>query len=326
MDKKCIGCGSVLQCKDENKEGYIPSKVLDKALYCERCFKIKNYSSSKEVEKIVDTDSLCLDKDYPAIFVVDSLTMNDNVFSTIKSIKNKVYIVITKKDLFPKSVKDIKIINYVKNKTNIEDVYVVSSLKKYNVESFYKVLLKDNVKKAYVVGFSNAGKSAFINSIAFINNKESNILVSPVVNTTLENIEVKLNDLTLIDTPGLFDKYSLSSFIDASSFKNYLPKKEIKPRIYVLKTKDALIVGDILRIETSEETHLSFYIANNININKYNASKKTFLTNKDKLDISINSNMDIVINGVGFIKIIKGSNVKVYSINNSIISLREKLI
>ena len=41
--KKCVGCGSVLQSVDVDKEGFVKLNVFDKSEYCERCFKIKHY-------------------------------------------------------------------------------------------------------------------------------------------------------------------------------------------------------------------------------------------------------------------------------------------
>ena len=42
MTKKCIGCGALFQSDDPNKEGYVDSCMLKKALICRRCFRIKN--------------------------------------------------------------------------------------------------------------------------------------------------------------------------------------------------------------------------------------------------------------------------------------------
>ena len=44
MNKKCIGCGSLLQNDDINKDGY----VLDiNDSICQRCFRIKYYNEYK---------------------------------------------------------------------------------------------------------------------------------------------------------------------------------------------------------------------------------------------------------------------------------------
>ena len=40
MNKKCNGCGSVLQTEKIGEEGFVKASVYDKSEYCERCFKI----------------------------------------------------------------------------------------------------------------------------------------------------------------------------------------------------------------------------------------------------------------------------------------------
>ena len=51
MNKKCIGCGSLLQTEDIDKEGYIREENYNNGDLCSRCFKIRNYGEYKIVEK-----------------------------------------------------------------------------------------------------------------------------------------------------------------------------------------------------------------------------------------------------------------------------------
>ena len=48
MNKKCIGCGTLLQDENKEKEGYVDN--LEKDL-CQRCFKLKHYGEYKIVSK-----------------------------------------------------------------------------------------------------------------------------------------------------------------------------------------------------------------------------------------------------------------------------------
>ena len=41
MIKRCIGCGSILQSIDKDKEGYIDKEKIETSNYCERCFRIR---------------------------------------------------------------------------------------------------------------------------------------------------------------------------------------------------------------------------------------------------------------------------------------------
>ena len=58
MNKECLGCGSILQSTDVNKEGFVKSSVYDKSSYCERCFKIMHYGEYSVLDKKIDTDGI----------------------------------------------------------------------------------------------------------------------------------------------------------------------------------------------------------------------------------------------------------------------------
>ena len=60
MNKRCVGCGFMLQTKDMDKEGYIRSELRDKSELCERCFRIQNYNEYKVVDRT--------NKDFSKIF------------------------------------------------------------------------------------------------------------------------------------------------------------------------------------------------------------------------------------------------------------------
>ena len=45
---KCVGCGSLLQSHDKEKEGY--TKDINNTL-CERCFRIRHYNEYKLISK-----------------------------------------------------------------------------------------------------------------------------------------------------------------------------------------------------------------------------------------------------------------------------------
>ena len=128
---RCLGCGVVLQDKDPDKDGY----VIDiKKKLCERCFIIKNYGQSKLVKK-TNIDYMHIlnnirDNDI-VVYVSSLLTLNLDYLSKFK----QVILVLTKRDVLPKSVKDGKIIKYVKDKyKNIIDVITISAYKKYHLD------------------------------------------------------------------------------------------------------------------------------------------------------------------------------------------------
>lgn len=331
MNKVCIGCGSKLQTLDKNKEGYINPKVYEKATLCERCFKIKYYGEAYVTENPKDKTSLIKminDSKKSVVYLVDTLTISKETLSVIDSLSNKVYLVLTKRDLLPKSVKNSKLKEYISNLTLIKDVFVISALKNNGVTELYNELIKNNEKSVYVIGYTSSGKSTFINKLLMLNGKSGNITTSSLPNTTLECINIKLNDkLTLIDTPGFVSENSSYNFIDVDIYKKLLPKNVIKPKVYTIKKDFMIILGDILRIEnnSNEDVNLVFYFKNEIKLNKMRSIRNELLKDKDKLDVKV-SDKDIILEGLGYIKVVGYANLTMYTLNKKMISVRNKMI
>ena len=331
MNKVCIGCGSKFQTLDKNKEGYINPKVYEKATLCERCFKIKYYGEDYLTYNPKDKTSLIKminDSKKSVVYLVDTLTISKETLSVIDSLSNKVYLVLTKRDLLPKSVKNSKLKEYISNLTLIKDVFVISALKNNGVTELYNELIKNNEKSVYVIGYTSSGKSTFINKLLTLNGKSGNITTSSLPNTTLECINIKLNDkLTLIDTPGFVSENSSYNFIDVDIYKKLLPKSVIKPKVYTIKKDFMIILGDILRIEnnSNEDVNLVFYFKNEIKLNKMRSIRNKLLKDKDKLDVKV-SDKDIILEGLGYIKVVGYANLTMYTLNKKMISVRNKMI
>ena len=262
------------------------------------------------------------------VYLVDTLTISKESLSVIDSLSNKVYLVLTKRDLLPKSVKNSKLKEYISNLTLIKDVFVISALKNNGVTELYNELIKNNEKSVYVIGYTSSGKSTFINKLLTLNGKSGNITTSSLPNTTLECINIKLNDkLTLIDTPGFVSENSSYNFIDVDIYKKLLPKSVIKPKVYTIKKDFMIILGDILRIEnnSNEDVNLVFYFKNEIKLNKMRSIRNELLKDKDKLDVKV-SDKDIILEGLGYIKVVGYANLTMYTLNKKMISVRNKMI
>ena len=66
MIKKCIGCGSLLQTIDKNKEGYVSNKVYDKVEYCEqnRLDRMQAFSKSAKERFLYKNKDLAYQREY----------------------------------------------------------------------------------------------------------------------------------------------------------------------------------------------------------------------------------------------------------------------
>lgn len=323
---KCFGCGTNLQNIDIEKEGY--TKDLNKEL-CERCFRIKNYNDYKPVikdnndyfkilEEINKTNDLVL-------LVVDILNISDEIYDIIKKMSNDKLLVLTKRDLLPKDLYEEKILKYLN--LNIIDKIIISSNKNYQLDLLMEKINKyKKSKNVYVVGLTNAGKSTLVNKIIYnYTDISKEITTSNLPSTTLNTIKIDINDdLCLIDTPGILDKGNIINYISPDKIKKIIPSKEIKPIVYQIKVKQTFIIDEICRIDIEPDNDIVFYLSNNLNINRiYKESNE--LLDLQKHQIEVSNKADIVITGLGFIKVMKKASLTLYTLKGVKVYVRPSL-
>ena len=333
MIKKCVGCGSVLQSENVDKEGFVKLSVYDKSDCCERCFKIKHYGEYSVLDKKIDTDGIIRNinsDNYASVaFLIDSLNITDSLKKYINRFKGNKYILITKKDILPKSLKEKKIIEFVKeNIENTDNIMCISAVKNYNIDKFLNKVREDNVRRLYIVGLTNSGKSTFINHLLTSNLMKPVITTSSIPNTTASYITIKLdNKLTIVDTPGFIDNNAIYNFVDYNKVVKFYPKKEIKVKTFQTRSGYAIVVNDILRIENigNKLNSFSFYMNDKLRYEKIK-SKNDKLTILPSMSFEITEPTDIIINGLGFIRITKVGNVKVHVLDLKLLSKRKSMI
>ena len=261
---KCIGCGSILQDTDKNKDGYVLD-INDKL--CQRCFRIRYYNEYKNTIRDNNDYLKILDSINNDDLVVYVTSLLDIRLDYIDSFKN-VIVVLTKRDILPKSVKDEKLIKYIKSRYNPLEVIVVSSVKNYNIDYLFDILRQYKKKNIYVVGTTNGGKSTLINKL--IKNYSDNDVVitsSMYPSTTLDKIEINILGLNIIDNPGLINKGSIVNYIDNNLLKKITIKKEIKPKTYQLNGKGSILIEDLIRLDyDTKGTSMTIYVNNLVNI------------------------------------------------------------
>ena len=305
---KCQGCG-----------------VLCENTLCERCFRIKHYNDYKVVAKtnndfIPILENISKSNDL-VLLVVDLFNIGD--LSLIKKyLKNDILLVLTKRDLLPKSVSFDKLYNYDYQIDYIDKI-IISSNKNYNFDELLDKINKyKKSNNVYVVGFTNAGKSTMINKLIYnYSDNKTEITTSPLPSTTLNTIEINLGDLTLIDTPGLLSEGDIANYVSGEELKKIIPKKEIKPITYQIKGFQTIVVDDYLLIEAND-IDLTFYVSNNLKIERY---YKKINTNLKKHVIEVNHN-DIVVKGLCFIKTNKKSTLNVYTLDKVSVFTRRSII
>lgn len=332
-NKKCQGCGVELQVDNMLQPGYVTS--LDQDL-CQRCFRLKNYGEyqvvvKKTSEYIDILKSVGQTKDL-VLYVTDLLNLEEDITKIREYIPNKMILVLNKKDVLPKSIKEEKLIEYFKDlNMNLEDIIVVSVEKNYNIDHLMnRIKMLQTSKKVYIVGRTNAGKSTLINKLlSNYSEKTSELTISPLPATTLSTISMDLNEyLTLIDTPGFVDSGSMTNFVDKNMLKKILPKREIKPRTYQLKKGQAIVIEDLVRIDYVEGEKNSFtvFVSNDLKIKRIFNSRNSSLQNLTRHSFDVKYHEDLVVDGLGFIKMVNKGKIDVYVDQNIKIFLRNSII
>lgn len=333
MSKICEGCGVVLQDENIKNPGYTTS--LDNNL-CMRCFRLKNYGEYENVTKSEDEflellDSINETKDL-VVYVADILNVPEDLNLFRERLNNNVILVLNKRDVLPKSVNELKLVQYFKERyTFFNDIIIISSEKNYNIDYLLaRIKFFQTTKNVYVIGNTNAGKSTLINKlIKNYSDSERELTISPLPSTTLSSISIVINDyLTVIDTPGYTSNNSITAYINSKELKILNAKKEIRPKTYQIKKGQSLIIDDYARIDylDGDRNSFTFYMSNNIKVKKINTSRHDTLYNLNKKNISASYNKDLVIEGLGFIKMVEKCNFDLYldqKINNF---LRDNLI
>ena len=314
-NKKCIGCGSNLQTTNENEKGYIPPHKYDDSIYCQRCFKLIHYNK-KDVSKIDYTNQDIIDKlDTYVFFLTDLFNISNEVINTFKTIKAPKTLLISKSDLIPSSIKLDHIKNNIKEIYDIDNDIIFFSSKKDKSINIEKILLNNNIDKCYIVGFTNAGKSTFINKIR----KENIVIESNLPNTTLDFISLKINDINIIDTPGFNLNNTFYNEDDFNLIKRLNPKYYVRPIVYQAKPDQFFNIEDRLVINLSTYSSMVFYMSNLINI------KKLYKYEGNLKEMEVQANSDLVIPSLGFINIKKDTIVRINEEMYNLLEIRESI-
>ena len=156
------------------------------------------------------------------------------------------------------------------------------------------------------------------------------LTMSPLPSTTLSTISIDINDhLRLIDTPGLVDYGSILNHVDPKTVKRISAKSEIKPRTYQLKKNQSILIEDFVRIDYVEGERNSFtlFVSNEIKVRRVlNLFHNTELMDKNKVTYSVKFDEDLVISGLGFIKIVDKGIIDVYIDKDIDTYMRKSLI
>ncbi|XP_057717774.1 GTP-binding protein BRASSINAZOLE INSENSITIVE PALE GREEN 2, chloroplastic isoform X2 [Arachis stenosperma] len=270
----CARCHSLRnygQVKNQTAENLIPDFDFDR-LISTRLMNPSGNGSATVVVMVVD----CVDFDgsFPrtaAKSLFKALERNQDDSKKGKKLP-KLVLVATKVDLLPSEVSPARLDRWVRHRASaagapkLSAVYLVSSRKDLGVRnllSFIKDLAgpRGNV---WVIGSQNAGKSTLINAFSKKHGaKATKLTEAPIPGTTLGILRIGgiLSAKTkMFDTPGLLHPYLMSMRLNREEQKMVEIRKELRPRSYRIKARQAVHIGGLTRIDLIEASVETIYV------------------------------------------------------------------
>lgn len=363
-EMKCFGCGAIIQSESGKNIGYVPKSAMDnETILCQRCFKLKNYHQIQETNLTKD-DFLSIlqdigEKDCLVVYMIDLFDFNGSLIHGLMRhiAQNDVLVLANKRDILPKSVKEVKLEHWVRRQLKEEgikpvDVMITSGKKNMNLDSIYDAIMDYRKgRDVYVVGITNVGKSTFINSLLkhYANISDKNLItVSEYPGTTLNLIEIPLDNKNfLYDTPGIINENQMTHLLNSQDIIKVIPQSELRPMIFQLDQQQTLYFGGLGRIDYISGDKASFiaYFSKNLKIHRTKFSNADELYNRHMTlqyeidDIKTIDQMktyefklydgkcDIVISGLGFITInSNGGKIQVKVPPQISVMIRESII
>ena len=293
---RCYHCGAILQCTNPNEKGYILPESLNRAtpiqiIYCDNCFEMMKAFNNSQLNQNVDQEILkILDDAYATdayiIWVVDLFSFNGTLNKEIadKVKKLNVSIVGTKRDLFPKSVKDISLITYLTERFNAYGIKPVSirlvgnSNKIEPKELISAVNVARKGHDVYMIGNNASGKTSLINKAlkGFENKTNRQIKTVKYPGTQVDVLEIPLSRSSFFyELPGISQDTSVVTKLEKDVVKQILPKKDIKVSVHNMAPGDALMVGSLAAFEVvkGKATSYRFYAAEGVETRKVSSKR-----------------------------------------------------
>lgn len=289
--RRCYSCGAILQDNNPNEEGYVTSdriKNIDDDILCERCYKLRHFSSPKTNNFNSDFATILLSaKEEKAlgVYVLNAFSLYGSIIESIPPyLPNNLLVIINKRDVLPTEISSDylkKQVTAIFNKQQVspKDILITSA---NEPESIKKILESINNlrkgKNVYFFGAVQVGKSSLVNEILRNYTNETSKLITTVQypNTSLNVISIPLDKNTyLYDTPGIENAKSIISHVESTISKFIQPRKEVKVETYSAKENQSFLLSNFARIDyvSGGKATFSFFKSNDISIYRTKISK-----------------------------------------------------
>ncbi len=286
MNKRCKGCGAILQQEHKDQIGYTPKQDAE---YCQRCFRISHYDDvTISMKTGIDPDTVLrkVEKlDALILWVVDLFDFEANLIAGLnRHLQGKtIVLVATKRDLLPETTGNQKLADFITARCRdfgitVSGLVICGDLVKHAFDQENHSLREVHKAIAYyrngqdvaVIGMANAGKSTLLNGLL----KNNTLTTSRHPGTTLDLVAMVMGEYTLYDTPGLTRKDSYLTIADDSLLKQLIPDRRLKARSYQLYEDQSIAVAGLARLDLIGGTKVTCvgYFASGLKLHRGKAS------------------------------------------------------
>ena len=304
---RCYHCGAILQTENPEEPGYITKSVIEGKRqvlipYCNNCYESMITLNGSVLDQQVDNDILKVLDDAVAtdaliVWVVDLFSFNGTLNPDLikKLRKQKVWVVGTKRDLFPRGIKDAVFARYIDERFTEAGlkptaIRIVGAGDGQDAADLFKEL--NEAREAhdiYMIGKITSGKTSLINKFLKVYENKSK---RPVNSQVYEGTSVKVLEMPLsrsssfFELPGLSQNASAIGLVEKDVLKYIVPKKQVKVSPKLMITGDTLIVGSIAAFSVIEgkPTTYRLYTAEGVESRKIATkdANKLFIENLSK--------------------------------------------
>lgn len=282
---RCYKCGTILQDQNETEKGYINSEILNnhksEILMCNDCFNKLIYRPGPALNEF-DDDFYSILEDAKAteslvVLTIDLFTFEG--FTSDKFTKSledaNVIVVGNKRDLFPKTIDDETLKEYVNHrlrvaKLNVREVILTSSVDNYNIELLLEKI--DEIRRrhdVYFVGFPHSGKTSLVNCLLKHFKNKTNRVISTIdyPGTKIRVFEIPLDRTSnLYDIPGMSSNNAMTDIVEPTVINQLLFKKVVDPTYTTLSNGVSLALGGLARIDLlkGNKTNVTIFASDKI--------------------------------------------------------------
>lgn len=288
---RCYHCGAILQTEDPEEPGFITKSVIEgkKQImipYCNKCYESMITLNGSVLDQQVDDDILKVLDDAVAtdaliVWVVDLFAFNGTLNPDLirKLRKQKVWVVGTKKDLFPKNIPAEAFTRY------LEERFTEAGLKPTAIrivgagdgqdaaDLFNELNQAREAHDIYMIGKITSGKTSLINKFLKVYENKSKRQINTQIyeGTSVKVLEIPLSrSSSFYELPGLSQNTSAIGLVEKEVQKFIIPKKQVKITPKIMATGDALLIGSLaaFMVVNGKPSTFRFYSAEGVEVKK----------------------------------------------------------